>query len=97
VHRLELLARQLQADARQIDRLPAGHADRAARERQLAHQRGLLHGRQRVGIRQRDECLRLQRIADQQRRRLVVLHVHGRLAATQRVVVHAGMSSCTSE
>jgi hypothetical protein len=36
------------------------------------------------------EGLGLQRVADQQRGRFVVGHVHGRLAAAERVVVHAG-------
>ncbi|KGX49637.1 hypothetical protein Y025_5570 [Burkholderia pseudomallei TSV32] len=89
MHRLQRVARERHADAREIDRLAARHADRAARERELAHERRLPVGRQRGGVGQRDESLRLQRVADEQRGRLVVLDVDGRLAATQRVVIHA--------
>jgi hypothetical protein len=95
VHAFELLEAQGQADAVEVDRLAAAHAARAGRLRQQAQHGDLARGRQRSGARrvgagEHPEGLGLQRVADQQRRRFVIRHVHGRFAAAQRVVVHAG-------
>jgi len=55
---------------------------------QLQRQRGPQGG---IGLLQQQfKRQHLQRIASQQRRGLAILHVHGRLAAAQHVVVHAG-------
>ncbi len=73
-----------------VERLAADHAERARRLRQPMDQ-AYLQPRLDAALRRRQhfERQRLQRVAGQHGRRLVPLHVHRRLAPTQRVVVHA--------
>ena len=90
MHELELRQRERLAGRLQIDLLPTRHAARAGRERQRLHHvelRARVVGQPVLGEQLEGE--RLQRIADQQRGRFVVLHVHGRLAAPEHVIVHA--------
>ena len=74
---------------RQVDRLAAGHPVRAGGARERAGERRA-HARVRMprGRRDRLESERQQRIADQDRRRLVEGDVAGGLAAPEIVVVH---------
>ena len=91
VHELQLRQRQRAPGRFEVDLLPAGHAARAGRERQDLHHfelRARFVGDAVLG--QQLEGERLQRVAHQQRRSLVVLDVQRRLAAPENVVVHAG-------
>ena len=75
------------ADCGEVDRLPAGHAARARRRPRASRTRAPASG---IALRaEHGERQRLQRVAGEQRRRLAERDVAGRLAAAQRVVVHA--------
>ena len=68
-----------------VQRPPGAHAGGGGRE--LGAERGA-RGIGQGAVRERDEGLRLQRVAGEDRGRFVEGDVHGRLAATQRIVVH---------
>jgi len=79
------------ADAGEVDGLAAGHAARAARQRQDPQHLELRAGAVREDVfGQNLKRQRLQRVAHQQRGGLVEFDVTGGLAATQDIVVHAG-------
>ena len=87
---LELGERERLAGRLEVDLLAARHAARAGGKRQDRQHFQLRPGRLRkLVLGHQLESERLQRVADEQRRRLVVFDVHGRLAAPQDVVVHA--------
>jgi hypothetical protein len=89
VHELEFGEVERLAHGGEVDRLAAGHAARAGCLREELHHLQL--GRGIVGERPAREDVEgeaLQRVADQQRGRLVELDVHRGLAAPERVVVH---------
>ena len=74
---------------REVEHLPAGHAAEARRARQLQHERGAhaclaMH----LLARHHVEGERQQRVAGQDRGRLVEGLVHGRPPAPQVVIVH---------
>ena len=75
----------------EIEHLPAGHAAKAGRARQFRHQRDA-HRRHRDAPQAREnvEGDGEQRVAGEDRGRLVERLVHGRPAAAQVVVVHGG-------
>ncbi len=74
-----------------VERLAADHAHRAGGLRQPQDQPRLQPRLDRALRRgEKLEGEGLQRVAGQDRGRLIPFHVHGRLAAAQRVVVHAG-------
>ena len=81
---------ELAADARQVDRLAAGHAGAAGGAREQAAQARLQRRRDAaVGGRQHLEGQRLHGVAGEHRLGDAEADVHGRLAAAQDVVVHA--------
>ena len=73
-------------DAVEVDRLPAGHAADAGR---LGEHRAGSGAVGKAALGEHAERERLQRVAGEQRRRLAERDVARRLAAAQRVVVHA--------
>jgi hypothetical protein len=91
VHVLELGQRERLADRVEVDRLAARHAARAAGDaRRAAIIFSWSAGRRRAVLGEELEGEALQRVAREERRGLVELHVAGGLAAAQDVVVHAG-------
>ena len=75
--------------ARQVDHLPCDHAVRAAAARENARA-FRQHAVRQVCRQQHPKRLRLQRVAGKRCHRHAVNHVVRRLAAAQRIVVHAG-------
>ncbi len=95
---VELVLRKLRADAREIDRLPPRHAEHARSIGQHRARRVSVPGRacrrlcaceRAPAFGQHTERERLQRIAGEQRGRFTKRDVTRRLAAAQRVIVHA--------
>ena len=90
MHEFQFGQRQRLADAGKIDSLPAGHA---ARTGGCCQQPDHFQLAQRVFaqtmFREQLERQCLQAVTDQQRGRLVILDMAGRLAAAQHIVVHA--------
>jgi hypothetical protein len=90
VHEFELGQREGASDGLEIDLLPARHAARAGGERERFNHfelRARVVGKALIG--EELERRRLKGIADEERRGLVELDMHGGLAAAQDVVVHA--------
>ena len=91
MHVAQLGLIQRHAHTGQVNRLATGHAGRAGGMRQQAAQGGLHAGCNGLACGgQQLEGQRLQRVAGQQGAGFAKLHMHGRLAAPQHIVVHAG-------